>query len=81
MDFRSISVSFHIPWQSPLYRSKPASFLGHLVGHEAPGSIHSYLKGKGWSTGVSAGNSSQGRGFTKFGIQVFLTKEGFGTWY
>ena len=48
------------------------------MGHEGPGSIHSYLKGKGWSTGVSAGNSSQGRGFSKFGITVSLTKEGFG---
>ena len=78
MDYRSVTAMFPLPWQSPVYRYKPARFLGHLIGHEGPGSIHSYLKGKGWSTGVSAGNSSQGRGFAKFAITVSLTKEGFG---
>lgn len=78
MDFRALDITFCIPWQSPYYLSKPAGFIGHFVGHEGPGSIHSYLKSKGWITAVSAGSSSLGRGFGRFGVYVQLTKEGMG---
>ncbi|GJJ12380.1 hypothetical protein Clacol_006621 [Clathrus columnatus] len=76
MDFRALDITFCIPWQAHYYLNKPANFIGHFVGHEGPGSIHSYLKSKGWITAVSAGPSSLGRGFSRFGVYLQLTKEG-----
>lgn len=81
MDFRGFDVEFQIPWQSPLYTSKPAEYISNLVGHEGPGSLHSYLKGKGWITYLSAGSMSQGRGHSRFGLNGNLTKEGFGAYF
>jgi insulysin len=52
-------------------------FLGHLAGHEGPGSLHSYLTRKGWITSLSAGPYNLARGFAVFKVTVRLTKEGF----
>ena len=36
-----------MPWQTPLWRSKPASYISHLLGHEGAGSLLSALKREG----------------------------------
>lgn len=77
MDFHAFELSFPIPYQGSCWRSKPGSFLAQFVGHEGPGSLHSYLKNKGWVTALNAGNQNLGRGFAMFKITVHLTKEGF----
>ncbi|KAJ1309144.1 hypothetical protein OPQ81_004817 [Rhizoctonia solani] len=76
MDFRALDVSWSCEWQPPKYISKPAAILGHLLGHEGPGSIHAYLKNKGWISYLSAGIHSGGRGFSFFKITTILTKDG-----
>ncbi|KAE9393647.1 hypothetical protein BT96DRAFT_959011 [Gymnopus androsaceus JB14] len=77
MTFHSIEVSLPIEYQAPHWRHKPGNFIGHLIGHEGPGSLYSYLKNRGWVTGLSSGPQPLGRGFDIFRISIQLTKDGF----
>ncbi|KAH9857197.1 insulin-degrading enzyme [Lenzites betulinus] len=77
MSFHALEVSFPLPYLPPFWRHKPASFLGHFLGHEGPGSLHSYLKQKGWVTGLSAGPQNLARGFAMFKVTLYMTPQGF----
>ncbi|KAL5511367.1 STE23_2 [Sanghuangporus vaninii] len=77
MDFYAFEISFPLPYQAPHWRVKPANYLAHFVGHEGPGSLHAYLKNKGWIISLSAGEQRLGRGFEIFKVSVQLSKEGF----
>lgn len=77
MDFHAFEISFPLPYQPPFWRSKPDNFISHFVGHEGPGSLHAYLKNKGWITSLSAGAQNLGREFAMFKATIHLTKEGF----
>ena len=77
MKFHAVEISFPLPYQPPLWRHKPALFLSHFCGHEGPGSLHSFLKKKGWSTDVYAGPQALGRAFAMFKVTIYLTAEGF----
>ncbi|KAG8889415.1 Insulinase (Peptidase M16) [Tulasnella sp. 332] len=77
MDFSAIELNWSIPWQTPQWKVKPASFITHFLGHEGPGSLHSYLKNKGWIVYLSAGPSSGGPGFDWMKCTILLTPEGF----
>lgn len=77
MDFHGLEISFPLEYQPPLWRYKPANFISHLIGHEGPGSLHSYLKGKGWITSLSSGPQNLARAFAMFKITMHLTEEGF----
>ncbi len=75
-DVRMLHVIFPIPDQLPHFKTKPAQFLSHYIGHEGQGSILSHLKAKGWSNRLSAGATDGANGFEFFKISVDLTKEG-----
>ncbi|KAL8293043.1 hypothetical protein RQP46_000737 [Phenoliferia psychrophenolica] len=75
-DQRVLDISFPFPDGSEYYASKPGGLLSHLIGHEGPGSIMSYLKGKGWANGISAGSGNGATGFEFFKVHVDLTKDG-----
>lgn len=77
MDFHAVEISFPLPYQAPLWRRQPANFISHFVGHEGPGSLHSYLKNKGWITALSCGPQPLARGFAMFRVTIQMTKEGF----
>ncbi|KAF5347143.1 hypothetical protein D9757_013657 [Collybiopsis confluens] len=77
MTLHAVEIDLPIEYQAPHWRHKPGGFLGHLIGHEGPGSLYSYLKNKGWVTGLSSGPSPLGRGLDMFRITVYLTKDGF----
>ncbi|KXN92195.1 Insulin-degrading enzyme [Leucoagaricus sp. SymC.cos] len=77
MDFHALEISFPLEYQPPFWRYKPASFISHFVGHEGPGSLHSYLKAKGWITSLSSGPQNLARAFAMFKITVHLTEKGF----
>ncbi|KAH9483963.1 Putative zinc protease [Psilocybe cubensis] len=77
MAFHALEISFPLEYQPPFWKHKPANFLSHFVGHEGPGSLHSYLKNKHWVTSLSCGPQNLGRGFAMFKITVYLTPEGF----
>jgi insulysin len=55
MDSRELDLSFPFIDEELLFESQPSRYISHLIGHEGPGSIMSYIKGKGWANGLSAG--------------------------
>ncbi|KAK7038049.1 insulin-degrading enzyme [Favolaschia claudopus] len=77
MTFHALEISFPVEWQPPFWRHKPMSFISHFVGHEGPGSIHSYLKTKGWITGLSSASQNLARGLSTFKVTAYLTLDGF----
>ncbi|CAL1705686.1 unnamed protein product [Somion occarium] len=77
MGFHALEVSFPLPYQPPFWRHQPGNFLAHFIGHEGPGSLHSYLKHKGWVSALSAGPQPLARGIAMFKVTLRLTKEGF----
>ncbi|KAJ6525427.1 Metalloenzyme, LuxS/M16 peptidase-like protein [Mycena vulgaris] len=77
MTFHCLEIAFPLEWQPPFWRHKPATFLSHFVGHEGPGSVHSYLKSKGWITTLSCGPQNLARGLSTFKVTVYLTIDGF----
>ncbi len=75
-DERMMQMIFQLPAAQPYYQSKPAEYIGHLLGHEGKGSLLSLLKNKGWSDGLSAGLSMDTTSQSLFAITVKLTSEG-----
>jgi insulysin len=80
-DIQRIEVNFPIPYQAPLYKSKPSHYASHLIGHEGPGSAFHLLHQRGLATALSCGLHAAGRGFSLFHIDVSLTKAGLGLWF
>ena len=78
MSFHALEVSFPLPHIPPFWRYKPSGFIAHFLGHEGPGSLHSYLKQKGWITALSAGPQNLARGFAMFKVTLYMTPQGFG---
>uniref|UniRef100_A0A8C4NB61 Insulin-degrading enzyme n=2 Tax=Eptatretus burgeri TaxID=7764 RepID=A0A8C4NB61_EPTBU len=75
-DIRNLYVTFPIPDLQPFYKSNPGHYLGHLIGHEGPGSLLSLLKSKGWVNTLVGGQKEGARGFMFFIINVDLTEDG-----
>ncbi|EJD03146.1 uncharacterized protein FOMMEDRAFT_156520 [Fomitiporia mediterranea MF3/22] len=44
----AVTITFPVPWQTPLWRVKPFNFIGHLLRYGGPGSLKSHLRKKGW---------------------------------
>ncbi|XP_033214183.1 insulin-degrading enzyme isoform X2 [Belonocnema kinseyi] len=75
-DVRNLNITFPIPDLQEHYRSAPAHYLSHLLGHEGEGSLLSLLKAKGWSSSLVSGRRTAARGFDFFSVYVDLTEEG-----
>ena len=75
-DIRSLNITWGIPDLTPLYKTSPGSYLGHLLGHEGPGSLLSELKSRGWVNNLVGGQKSGSKGFGFFVVNVDLTEEG-----
>lgn len=54
-DLLSLDLSWTMPCLRGDYLKKPEDYLAHLLGHEGSGSLHLFLKAKGWITSISAG--------------------------
>ncbi|KAK4123327.1 ubiquitin carboxyl-terminal hydrolase-like protein [Parathielavia appendiculata] len=77
MDTRELTLTFPFIEQDHLYDSQPSRYIAHLIGHEGPGSIMSYIKSKGWANGLYAGAWPVSPGTPDvFECQITLTKEG-----
>jgi insulysin len=63
MDFRQLNLSFPFIDEELLFESQPSRYISHLIGHEGPGSIMSYIKSKDWANGLSAST-----------FQIFLSR-------
>ncbi|XP_066587176.1 insulin-degrading enzyme isoform X2 [Prorops nasuta] len=75
-DIRNLTISFPLPDLHGYYRSSPAKYVSHLIGHEGEGSLLSTLKANGWCNSLVAGSRSGARGFYFYTVQVDLTEEG-----
>jgi insulysin len=74
-DSRKIQVDLYLPEQTDLWKSKPAKFLSHYLGHECKGSVLSVLKEENLVTDLSAGVNFDAAGVGIFRISVNLTEE------
>lgn len=77
METRELNLFFPFFDEEPLYESQPSRYISHLIGHEGPGSIMSYIKSKGWANSLTAGPYSVCPGTPSiFDCQIRLTEEG-----
>ncbi|WP_297797037.1 insulinase family protein [uncultured Marinobacter sp.] len=75
-DLRSLSLAFPIPSQLENYRSKPASYIANLLGHEGPGSLFDVLKTAGLVESLSAGSGMDTGTESSLLLSMSLTPEG-----
>jgi len=71
----SLDYRFPLPNQDKHYFSKPAGYVAHLLGHEAPGSLLAWLRERNWASSLSAGTSSIGDDYA-MRLRIGLTREG-----
>ncbi len=57
---------------------QPTYYVSHLIGHEGPGSLLSYLKARGWCRNLGAGQRGGAKGFSFFSISMDMTVAGEG---
>jgi insulysin len=80
-DLRQIMISWPIVYSSEDQRqddllNKPTTYIAHLLGHEGPRSLLSYLKSRGWANSVGCANSEELSDFEVFEVVVGLTTQG-----
>ncbi len=69
-------LSFPLPAVREYWRAKPVQYIGHLLGHEGPGSLLAVLKAKGWAQGLSAGLGFNHSSSASMSIDIQLTPAG-----
>ncbi|XP_050216582.1 nardilysin-like isoform X2 [Mercurialis annua] len=79
-DVHMLDLTWTMPCLREDYLKKSEDYLAHLLGHEGKGSIHSFLKEKGWATSLSAGVGDEGMHRSSvayiFGMSIHLTDSG-----
>ncbi|KAL4454183.1 hypothetical protein ABPG74_012140 [Tetrahymena malaccensis] len=60
----------------PHYKSNPAKYISHLIGHEGENSLLSFLKEEGLALELSSGYHDYMNLFTIFEIEIKLTQKG-----
>lgn len=73
---RKLELNFSLPSLRPWQSDRPELYLAHVLGHEAAGSLDSYLKQQGWATSLSAGLSLDLDDSAQFSLDISLTPEG-----
>jgi insulysin len=81
MDLRQVTVAWPVAFLSDKDRLdsvliKPSNYVAHLLGHEGPRSLFSYLKRQGWANSLACANEEELSGFETFEVVVGLTNEG-----
>ena len=76
MDSRTLDIMFTYQDEDHLFKSHPSRYVSHLIGHEGPGSILAYIKGRGWANRLSAGPMTVCPGSGLFNISIGLTPDG-----
>ncbi len=80
-DLRQVTITWPVVYKDEKDRldallTKQASYVSHIVGHEGPGSLLSYLKRKGWVNSLSAGGEAELSDFESFEVTASLTRSG-----
>ncbi|WP_438766087.1 insulinase family protein [Kushneria sp. TE3] len=73
---RQVRFLFPIPDPDRDYRLKPVSFLSHMIGHEAPGSLLARLRQQGWADALSAGSVRADGRRALLMVNIELTPQG-----
>ncbi|KAK6354672.1 Insulinase (Peptidase M16) [Orbilia brochopaga] len=76
METRSVTYTFPYLDENPFYESQPSRYIGHLIGHEGPGSILSVLKEAGIATSLSAGHMRICNDTGMYVVNIRLTVNG-----
>ena len=80
-DLRQLSFMWPMVYDSDRDRKasllvKQADYVVHLLGHEGPGSLLSYLKRKGWANGLAASPNYEFTDFEALELTIELTTQG-----
>ncbi|KAL0458892.1 UNVERIFIED_CONTAM: Nardilysin-like [Sesamum latifolium] len=79
-DVHILDLSWTLPSLRKDYLKKAEDYLAHLLGHEGRGSLHFFLKARGWATSISAGVGDEGMHRSSiayiFGMSIHLTDSG-----
>ena len=75
-DTHTLAFTFPIPPLRPHYRTRPASHLATLIGHEGPGSLHDVLSRRGWIEALAARDAAMDERNAIFQIWIALTDAG-----
>ena len=73
---RELGFLFPLPRLQAHWRTKPAVFLGHLLGDEGEHSLLAELKRRGWAEALSAGTAYDSRYGAAFSMTINLTPSG-----
>jgi secreted Zn-dependent insulinase-like peptidase len=57
-NMHKLSMMWQLPSKLKQYKTKPCDYIGHLIGHEGPGSLLAFLKKKNLGNSVCAGEMS-----------------------
>ena len=83
-DHHTLTLTWQFPPLREHWRTKPADLIGHLIGHEASGSVLSVLKSRKYAMGLSAGVGDEGLSDASthalFEVDVSLSKRGVRNW-
>lgn len=81
MDNHKLELNFLIPSDlDESWKSKPASYFSHLLGHESEGSVLDLVKNKGWVNVLSSGSMRVCKGSSLFVLEFDLTLKGLENW-
>jgi len=75
-DIHKLIVYWPIKSYLKNYEEKPTRYLGHILGHEADGTLFAYLKKKGWAMELMAGSTTTTEDMELFGCHIALTEDG-----
>ncbi|MCE0556385.1 insulinase family protein [Motilimonas sp. E26] len=75
-DHKKLFVAFALPCIDHYYKTKPLTYLSHILGNEYPDSLFSVLKQQGLINSLSAGGGVSGSNFKDFNISFGLTDKG-----
>ncbi|WP_256260880.1 insulinase family protein [Shewanella sp. NIFS-20-20] len=75
-DQKRLTLSFALGGIDHLYKTKPLTFISHLLGNESRGSLLHCLKELGLASNLSAGGGVNGYNFKDYCINIQLTDAG-----
>ena len=75
-DHKKMFVAFGLPCIDDLYKTKPLTYISHILGNEYPASLFSALKQQGLINSLSAGGGVSGSNFKDFNVSFGLTDKG-----
>ena len=75
-DTHGLSFNFLVPSLTEHYTRKPAVYIANLLGHEGAGSLHAWLKARGWIESLSAGGRRIDEDNSMISIDLELTPAG-----